>query len=154
MNKLTVQVPIKRIMAPIDGSQNALAALQVAVGLAKDYGADLNIIHVLAVHSGPSSISGAGSTSLQAVYETEEKDANKMIGDAVDLARKHGVKASGQAISGGRSIVEAIVANAAAQKVDLIVIGTRGLNGFKRMLMGSVSSGVVTHAYCPVLVVR
>jgi len=141
-------------MAPIDGSQNALAALQVAVGLAKDYDADLNIIHVLTVHSETSPISGAGSTSLQTMYETEEEEANSMIGDALDLAGKHGVKASGQVVRCGSSIVGAIVETAKAQKVDLIVIGTRGLSGFKKVLMGSVSSGVVTHSHCPVLVVR
>ena len=41
-----------------------------------------------------------------------------------------------------------------AEKIDLIVMGTRGMGGFKKMLLGSVSSGVVTHAQCTVLVVR
>ncbi len=52
------------------------------------------------------------------------------------------------------SIVETIVQVASAKKIDLIVIGTRGLGRFKRLLLGSVSSGVVTYAHCNVLVVR
>ena len=40
------------------------------------------------------------------------------------------------------------------EKMDLIVMGTRGMSGFKRLLIGSVASGVVKHAHCTVLVVR
>jgi nucleotide-binding universal stress UspA family protein len=40
------------------------------------------------------------------------------------------------------------------QNVDLIVVGTKGRSGFKRLLLGSVASGVVTYAHCPVLVVK
>jgi nucleotide-binding universal stress UspA family protein len=151
-----MQLPIKKILAPIDGSKNSLAALQVAVGLAKDYGAELNIIQVLPMHPtsiSMSSLSGAPS-SLLSVYEEEAKSAKKTIDDAVELARKHRVKASGEVIRMQNSVVEAIVEKASAEKSDLIVIGTRGLGGFKKLLVGSVSSGVVTHAHCPVFVVR
>lgn len=40
------------------------------------------------------------------------------------------------------------------ENVDLIVVGTRGRSGFKRLLLGSIASGVVTYAHCPVLVVK
>ena len=149
-------LPIKKILAPIDGSKNSLVALQVAVGLAKDYEADLTIIQVLPLNSTSlslSSLSGA-SSSMLTLYEEEAADAKKIVDDAVNLASKHGVKASGEVIRMQSSIVEAILKKALTQKVDLIVIGTRGLGGFKKLLMGSVSSGVVTHAHCPVLVVR
>ena len=52
------------------------------------------------------------------------------------------------------SIVGAIIDYAEREKVDLIVIGTRGMSGFKRILLGSVASGVVTYASCPVMVVK
>ena len=42
----------------------------------------------------------------------------------------------------------------ASHNVDLIVIGTRGRSGFKKLLLGSVASGVVTYAHCPVMVVK
>jgi nucleotide-binding universal stress UspA family protein len=48
----------------------------------------------------------------------------------------------------------AIVAYAERENVDLIVIGSRGRTGFKKMLLGSVASDVVTYAHCPVLVVK
>jgi len=52
------------------------------------------------------------------------------------------------------SIVGAIIQYAEDEKVDLIVIGTRGRSGIKKMLLGSVAAGVVTYAHCPVMVVK
>jgi len=52
------------------------------------------------------------------------------------------------------SVVQTITDYAVVEKIDLIIMGTRGMGGFKKMLLGSVSNGVVTHAHCPVLVVR
>jgi len=51
-------------------------------------------------------------------------------------------------------VVKKIVEYAEKQDVDLIVIGTRGMSGIKRTLLGSTASGVVTYAQCPVLVVK
>jgi nucleotide-binding universal stress UspA family protein len=48
----------------------------------------------------------------------------------------------------------AIVEYAERENIDLIVIGSRGLTGFRKLLLGSVASGVVTYAHCPVLVVK
>ena len=145
------------MMVAIDGSNNATTALQVAVALAKDYYAELIILHFLHVNPAvisTSSISAVSSTSLQPVYDNEEKSANRIVDDAVEFAQKHGVNARGQVVSSTPSIVEPIVETASDEKVDIIVIGTRGMGGFKRLLVGSVSSGVVTHARCTVLVVR
>ena len=146
-------------MAPIDGSKNALAALQVAVTLAKDYDSELIIVRVLPVQPSSALLSVAAasnvpSVGLQQAYEDEEKNAKRMLDDRVQFAKRYGVKASGLILSRQTSVVQAIIISAADQKVDLIVIGTRGLGGFKRLLLGSVSTGVVTHAHCPVLVVR
>ncbi len=52
------------------------------------------------------------------------------------------------------SIVGAIVEYAEHENIDLLVIGSRGLTGFKKLLVGSVASGVVTYAHCPVMVVK
>jgi nucleotide-binding universal stress UspA family protein len=52
------------------------------------------------------------------------------------------------------SIVGEIVGFADKEKVDLIILGTRGRTGFKKLLLGSVAQGVVSHSSCPVMVVR
>ncbi|HXX96043.1 MAG TPA: universal stress protein [Candidatus Bathyarchaeia archaeon] len=52
------------------------------------------------------------------------------------------------------SIVGAIVEYAERENIDVLVIGSRGLTGFKKLLVGSVASGVVTYASCPVMVVK
>ncbi len=52
------------------------------------------------------------------------------------------------------SVVETIVNQAIKENADLIIVGTRGLGGFKRLLLGSVSNGVVSNAHCPVLIIR
>jgi nucleotide-binding universal stress UspA family protein len=52
------------------------------------------------------------------------------------------------------SVIGAIIDYAANKDIDLIVIGTRGRTGLKRLLMGSVANAVVQHAHCSVLLVR
>ena len=52
------------------------------------------------------------------------------------------------------SAVGGILGFAEKENIDLIVIGTRGRSGFKKLLLGSVASGVVTYAHCPVLVIK
>ena len=53
-----------------------------------------------------------------------------------------------------KSIIGSIIDYANSRDVDLIVIGTRGRTGLKRLLMGSVANGVIQHAHCSVLLVR
>ena len=57
-------------------------------------------------------------------------------------------------IDSAESAYAAIVEYAEKENVDLIVLGTKGKTGFKRIILGSVAFGVVTHATCPVLVVK
>jgi len=52
------------------------------------------------------------------------------------------------------SVTESIVQYAEGENIDLIVVGTRGRSGFKRLLLGSTASGIISHAHCPVMVVR
>ena len=57
-------------------------------------------------------------------------------------------------IDSAQPVYAAIVNYTEEENVDLIVMGARGKTGFKRILLGSVALGVVTHAICPVLVVK
>ena len=59
-----------------------------------------------------------------------------------------------QIISTGESPIKEIVEFAHREEIDLIVVGTRGRSGIKKMLLGSTASGLVTYAHCPVLIVK
>jgi nucleotide-binding universal stress UspA family protein len=70
------------------------------------------------------------------------------------MASEQSVKFTAETIFGVASAADSIVNYAESKKVDLIVVGTKGRTGLKRLILGSVASGVVTHASCPVLITR
>ncbi len=143
----------KRILVAVDGSENAERASNVAVDLADMYGAELIVVHVVARVS--HAFVPVRSTLLFREYYSEEKQAaEKWIDKVTVLAKSRGVTARQDVRVAAPSVAEEIISYAAKKDVDLIVMGTRGLGSFKRLLIGSVSSGVIAHAPCSVLVVR
>ena len=149
--------PPKKILVPTDGSTNANRALSLGIDLAKMFDAELVVLNVIPTPGLLISASSFGTptTSLRLYYDEEEETASHITEEAVRMASKRGVsKVTSKITRAENSIVEEIITSAVNDKVDLIVIGTRGLGGFTRMLQGGVSRGVVTHARSNVLVVR
>ncbi|MEM0118517.1 MAG: universal stress protein [Conexivisphaerales archaeon] len=142
------------IVAAVDGSEYSERAARTAAKLANKFGAKLTMVTVLTI---PEYIVLEGNVPgpvLDRVYTDSTERAREVIARAVEIAKKEGVDAGSQVLSNVRSIVQAIVEYSEREKADLIVVGTRGMSGFKRLLMGSVSSGVANHAPCSVLIVR
>jgi len=101
-----------------------------------------------------SGIFGAIPPSYLNKYENEAK---KWFNRVLVKVKKDGLKVKKiktDVITTPLSIVSTILQYAQKDDADLIVIGTRGITGFKKMLLGSVASGIVTYAHCPVLVIR
>jgi nucleotide-binding universal stress UspA family protein len=132
-----------RILVPIDSSPNAKRALEVGVELALNFRAELLILNAVRIdkygyhHS-----------------RHTESEAQQLVDQAVFSARDKGVAVKGLVRRAEVSVVKAIIDCAAEQKIDLIVIGTRGQGGFEKLLLGSVSSGTLAHSTCNILVVR
>lgn len=145
----------KRLLVAVDGSDNALRAARVAVAISKRFGAELIVCHVIATSAYSfSRVSAPGATLLTEYYVSARKDAERFIGEILMMGAADGVKANELIVDNVFSVVEAVVKSAADRGVGLIVVGTRGLSGFKKMLTGSVSRGLVNHAQCSVFVVR
>jgi len=138
----------QKIVIASDGSEGALHALRAGMELAQDYHADVSILNVFqpqAVYQGmPRGDSSPGD------YAARVKDA---ICATVDpIAKENGV--SFRLCQEEGHPAETLVRFAEKNQADLIVVGTRGLGGFQRLLLGSVSRSVLHHAQCSVLVVR
>jgi len=148
----------QRILVAVDGSEGSARASEVAVDLAERFSAQLFVLNVFRGYPEymtlfPSAPSPSGE-AIQAYESYARKAALEVVGRTLSMAEKKGVKSKPQTSETVGSVVQAITDYAANEKIDLIVMGTRGMGGFKKMLLGSVSSGVVTHANCAVLVVR
>jgi nucleotide-binding universal stress UspA family protein len=130
--------------------------MRVAVKLAKSSGARIDVVSVLLkpmrlYESAPEV--GRPPVSYHTSYYFPLEDAEGWVSQAVSMGKEQGVEVRGCVLK-ATSIVQSITEYAKTQRVDLIVLGTRGSGGFKRLLLGSVSNGVVSHARCPVMVVR
>jgi nucleotide-binding universal stress UspA family protein len=139
------------IVVGVDGSPNARKALQWAMGQAA---LQQSALTVLTVHEVP--VSGwTGNPIVVAGDET-------LRGQALEAAREAAEKAAAELGAGTPpSVTVRAVDGFAAQELisasrdaDLLVVGDRGHGGFASLLLGSVSSKVVHHAQCPVVVVR
>ena len=71
-----------------------------------------------------------------------------------DNARENNVQLRTELINSQRPVDYVLLEYAEKENIDLIVVGTRGRSGFKKLLLGSIASGVVTYSHCPVLVVK
>lgn len=149
--------PFRRIVLATDGSADAARATKVAIDLAKRFSADLLVVSAVPYALGLSAEMDNAVGSVQALAQFQEVarvEARKVLKDARDLAKAQGVPAREVVLEQTASAVEMIAKFAKQERADLIVVGTRGLSGFRKLLVGSVSSGLVSHAPCSVLVVR
>jgi nucleotide-binding universal stress UspA family protein len=149
--------PLKKILVSTDGSENANRAVEAAIALAKQNGAELLIVHVVS-EAVPAQYAPIGINAPVADYtnyfKTIEDQGRSLVSQTVDKAKHDGANARGEVLRTISSTVEALVEASEKDHVDLIVVGTRGLGGFRKLLLGSVSSGIVSHATCSVLIVR
>ncbi len=149
----------KRILLATDGSGNARRATRVAIELASRNGSELMVVHaippVVMLTSAPlPPTAGTLGAFMDEYYKRSREEARKLTHEAVDQSEEMGVDARGEILDAPEPVVKQIVDFAKNEKVDLIVAGTRGLSGFRKLVLGSVSAGLVSHAPCAVLVVR
>jgi nucleotide-binding universal stress UspA family protein len=145
-------IPLKKIIVPLDGSDWSFRAAKYAIKIAKMANAEIIFMH--AVVNPPYGDPRSAGIMITAYIKEAEELAELWYEKAGNMASNAGVKFMAETILDVASAADSIVNYAESKKADLIVIGTKGRTGLKRLLLGSVASGVVTHARCPVLVTR
>lgn len=144
----------KRIIVPLDGSDFSFRAAQYAINLARLTGGEILCIHAIADLPYIEYMAPAGGLTVPRYIQEAKKQTDEWFSQVKSRAAKEGVKITAETIFSPPSVAESIINYASKQKADLIVIGTKGRSGLKRLVLGSVASTVVAHASCPVLVVR
>jgi nucleotide-binding universal stress UspA family protein len=138
-----------RIVLATDGSREAELAARTAADLANKTDSELHVLHVLAL---PLDTHDPSSFEPE-VWARLENRARRTLEDVVEKIEASGGEVEGSHLTSGRPEAE-IVTLAEEIGAGLIVMGSRGVGGIRRALMGSVSDSVLRHAHCPVLVVR
>jgi nucleotide-binding universal stress UspA family protein len=135
----------RRILLATDGSEDAALAARAAMDLSNRVGSELYVVH--AWRSAP-------STYFEAFLRTQfEQEAREVLDDQVERIEEAGGKVAGEYLREGTPVDE-ILDLAEELDPDLLVTGSRGRGTVERLLIGSVSEGIVHGASSPVLVMR
>lgn len=137
----------KRILLAVDGSDHALRATEIAADLARSMKSELRIIVVY--DPIPPYL---GEPYLQHAINARLTEAQEILDKAVETVGELPSELNTGSIEGNPA--EAIIEVARTRECDLIVMGSRGLGRLGGLLLGSTSQKVVSHAPCPVLMVR
>lgn len=143
----------KRILCPIDGSPTSNLGMTEAIRLAKDQNAQLYFLHVIDTYIPILDLTG----ELAVFYGTDilQNNGKEILKKAKKAALKAGVTADSKTVTTiGGHVSELIVNQAKEWSADLIVMGTHGLRGIARLVMGSDAETVVRTSPVPVLLIN
>jgi nucleotide-binding universal stress UspA family protein len=146
------------ILLATDGSEEATLAAQTAIDLANKTGSELHVVYADMLPDSRALYQGYQEGVDVGAYVQDEGEELMRIGQGRLDEQVRKIKAAGGSVAQahyrvGRPDAE-ITALAEEIGAGLIVVGSRGLGGIRRTMLGSVSDSVVRHAHCPVLVVR
>jgi len=148
-----MNIELKRILCPVDFSDNSLHALDYAIALAQSQGAELQLLHVVQ----PSLLSASMDPFLpeydMTVMENYMDACKRQLAELTDQVIEKSHAQTTSELRTGTPFME-IVTAAREKESDLIVVGTHGRTGLAHAMIGSVAEKVVRKAPCPVLTVK
>lgn len=142
----------QNILVPVDGSETSYAAVAQAAELAKAFGGKITVVQVLALdpYIAAEYISATQTNDL---IERARTSVLKTLEEAAAKISDLGIPVEAKLLE-GQVVHREIIKEAETSKADLIVIGSHGRTGLKRLFLGSVAQSVLGEAHIPVLVVR
>jgi nucleotide-binding universal stress UspA family protein len=144
-------VEVKKILFPVDFTENSKKVLPYVKQFAKTFGAHITLLHVV---RGPDEFSGFElGSAWWSSFETEVMEGSRTAMERFITDNLSDCKDVDYMILMG-DIVEEINKFVAEKGVDLIIMGTHGRKGLEKAVFGSVAEGVVKHAGCPVLTIN
>jgi nucleotide-binding universal stress UspA family protein len=143
----------KKILVAVDGSATSLRGLDEAIKVAKGTGGQLLLVHV--VNELVLAVDAVPSVYYEPIFQALRESGAKVRKEAAAVVRRADLACEQKLVDtvGGR-VADEIVKQARQWPADLIVMGTHGRRGFKRLAMGSDAELVLRHSSVPVLLVR
>jgi nucleotide-binding universal stress UspA family protein len=137
------------ILVPVDGSDNSYRALDAALVLSEKLGSNITVIHVMEEIP----ITHIGSEKLlKELLEAYKKENQDILSKCSEIASQKGLTINTFLLQGNPASV--ILDFSKKEKFDIVIMGSRGLAKFKELILGSVSSKIVHHSPCAVLLIR
>jgi nucleotide-binding universal stress UspA family protein len=143
---------MRRLLVAYDSSDQAKAALDVAIGLARSEGVSVVACYALQIEAEMGRIAAAFHYTPVSAVRMLRDDARAVLDSATARAEAAGVKIKTKLIDA--PAVSGICEYARRMRADTIVVGSHGRSGLPRLLLGSVAEGLMRHSSVPVLVVR
>jgi nucleotide-binding universal stress UspA family protein len=149
-----------KILVAIDGSRQSIDAAYYAINVSNKFNAELYAIHVV---KDPAYVEmfSFGIYDIETPFHRKSslehiiQKAKEWFNAIKEKAIEKNVRLSKAELIGTSTSVEAAIIDYAEKNdIDLIVIGTKGYSGIKKLLLGSIASAVLTYAHCPVMVIR
>lgn len=143
----------KRILCPVDGSETSNCGMMEAIHLAKALNAELLFLNVIDLYF--PIVDATGDFNVVYIDDILRKNGHKVLKNAEAVALKEGVKTNSKmAETIGHRVSKLILEEAKAWQADLIVMGTHGLRGIERLVVGSDAETVIRKSPVPVLLVK
>jgi len=143
----------KHILVAVDGSTTSSRAFDAALQLAHENDAELHPLYAVDVPVIGYDVPGYDPSIVRDAYFEEGK---RITADALALMQRDGVRGTPRIVEVepiGSDIAQCILHAAIDQKIDLVVMGTHGRRGFRRLMLGSVAERFLRIAPCPVLLI-
>jgi nucleotide-binding universal stress UspA family protein len=141
---------LSKILVPVDGSENSFRALEQAIFLAtKIQEAQITVLYIIEDLPSLYIYSPKIIEKLHADYKSEY---TKILERCKEIAKKSGININTVLLEGDPA--SKIIGYSGMEKLDLIILGSRGMGKFKEVIIGSVSNKVLHHAKCSVMLVR
>lgn len=142
---------IGKILVPYDGSEYSKRAFSYALDLAKKYNSEMVVVSCILVQDQLSEASVLEEENLQL---QKQRDVVAKFLSILELESEEARVRHKEVILKTPSVIDALLSYAESNHIDMIIVGSRGLGGFKKLLLGSVASALAQYSKYPVLIVK
>lgn len=150
---------LHKILVCVDGSEKSLEAADYSISIAQNSRAQLVILNVIETEPwlyGEKAFEWGSPEKVDEAYANKKVEIQKILAQIKKNAEAVGIQSNSEILLAPRTqgAVKAILEYVEQEQIDVLVVGTRGNTGIKKILLGSVANGLLTLANCPVMVIK